>query len=1360
MLIQSFNRLVSPLTRRVRLRTVLIVPFMIQLLATVGLTGYLSWRNGQRAVNDVASQLCNEVTKRVQLRLKDYLEKPYLITRLNHRSARLGILSFEDKQFSEYLLWEQIQLFNSVYAIYFGSEEGEFIYVKREADGSSVARQVEFSPERYSYRLDEQGNRNEFLGVDEYDPRVRPWYVNTILTEKPNWSKIYTFTGGELGITASNLFYDSRGNFRGVIGVDIVLSLVGNYLKDINISENSQVFIVERSGLLVANSTGEEPFIFNDNDKQAQRLAAINSENQLIAETTKHLIERYEHLSKIKQSQQLDFQSNDQRKFVQVVPYQDQLGLDWLIVVVVPEDDFMGKIQANTRTTILLCLVAFMIAFGIGILTAQWVTKPILGLNRAAKAISEGKWNYQVDSSHCDEVRELAESFQCMGEQLQEYFSTLEAKNIAMQQLNERLIHSENRLYQFLESLPVGVLVYDNFQDKLTFMNKTAKKLFNKGIIPNTSLEKFSEIYQLYLAGTDQIYPSKALPLIRALKGKSLKTENLEIRHHNEIIPCEVLAKPIYDCDQNIIYAVVVFEDITERKQAEAERHNFTAQLKLKNEALERLDKLKDEFLANTSHELRTPLNGMIGIAESMLEGATGTLSDLQRKNLMMIAHSGHRLSTLVNDILDFSKLRHNTIRLQVKPTGLREITEIVLTLNQSFVRNKDLQLINNISPDLPLVQADENRLQQILHNLIGNAVKFTEIGSITVSAQVISWDENSDNHQPKVDQKAANSQVAVTVSDTGIGIPADKINRIFESFEQADGSTARQFSGTGLGLAVTKQLVELHGGKIWVESIENVGSYFTFTLPIATEEQAVKLDHSSVLIHRSAVVSLEDFVEDQNHTESNRILPHLTQNSTTSLNNNQFKILIVDDDPINLQVLVNYLCLQNYAVTQASSGIEAMEILEAGYLPDLILLDVMMPRMTGYEVTRRIRETWPPHQLPIMMLTAKNQVSDLVAGLEVGANDYLSKPLNKDELLARIKTHIRIKQLRTEKAHIRKTFGRYVTDEVVTNLLESAEGLKLGGERRKITLLTSDVRGFTAISERLNPEEVVKVLNFYLSKMADVITAYRGTIDEFMGDGILVLFGAPKSRKNDTERAVACAVAMQLEMISVNQQLIEWSLPPLEMGIGINTGEVVVGNIGSEKRTKYGVVGNQVNLTYRIESYSTGGQILVSESTFNEVCSRIQVVGKNQVQPKGVKQPITIYEVGGISGKYNLFLQQEKEVFLPLRQPVSVNYTILEGKHVGENVFQGHIVELSAKCAKISSCQAERDCVPLPLTNIKLNLTWADSTLTSEDIYAKVLEEPADVGSFYIRFTAKPPEVKVRLQRLYEDLLKQAKSG
>lgn len=161
---------------------------------------------------------------------------------------------------------------------------------------------------------------------------------------------------------------------------------------------------------------------------------------------------------------------------------------------------------------------------------------------------------------------------------------------------------------------------------------------------------------------------------------------------------------------------------------------------------------------------------------------------------------------------------------------------------------------------------------------------------------------------------------------------------------------------------------------------------------------------------------------------------------------------------------------------------------------------------MTGYEVTQKIRKIWQLHQLPIMMLTAKNRVSDLVVGLEVGANDYLSKPFHKEELLARIKTHINIKKLRTEKAHIRQTFGRYVTDEVVSNILETPEGLRLGGERRKITIITSDIRGFTSIYERLAPEEVVTIINFYLSSMADIITSFYGTIDEFMGDGILVL--------------------------------------------------------------------------------------------------------------------------------------------------------------------------------------------------------------------------------------------------------------
>ncbi|MGC9526719.1 MAG: CHASE2 domain-containing protein [Limnospira sp.] len=331
----------------------------------------------------------------------------------------------------------------------------------------------------------------------------------------------------------------------------------------------------------------------------------------------------------------------------------------------------------------------------------------------------------------------------------------------------------------------------------------------------------------------------------------------------------------------------------------------------------------------------------------------------------------------------------------------------------------------------------------------------------------------------------------------------------------------------------------------------------------------------------------------------------------------------------------------------------------------------------------------------------------------------------------------------------IRRTFGRYLSNEIVATLLEHPEGLKMGGERRRITILTSDLRGFTALSERLPPEEVVQVLNFYLSYMADVITSYQGTIDEFMGDGILVLFGAPTLREDDAERAIACAVAMQLAMVKVNKQMQAWELPPLEMGIGINTGEVVVGNLGSEKRTKYGVVGSHVNLTYRIESYTTGGQIIISEETLQEAGEDlIKIESKKLVQPKGVKHPIAIYEVAGIGGKYNLFMPKETEIFYPLSQSISLQYTVLEGKHVGENLFSGRLLKLSDRGALIGA-EEGTDSLPIMLTNIKINLKSSDAEI-GEDIYAKVLEKRAEKGKFYIRFTSRPPAVEAKLNEVY----------
>lgn len=346
---------------------------------------------------------------------------------------------------------------------------------------------------------------------------------------------------------------------------------------------------------------------------------------------------------------------------------------------------------------------------------------------------------------------------------------------------------------------------------------------------------------------------------------------------------------------------------------------------------------------------------------------------------------------------------------------------------------------------------------------------------------------------------------------------------------------------------------------------------------------------------------------------------------------------------------------------------------------------------------------------------------------------------------------------------NLRATFGRYVTDDVVANLLENPDGAKLGGERRLITILTSDLRGFTALAERLSPEEVVKILNIYLGMMAEIISSYQGTINEFMGDGILVLFGAPILREDDPERAVACAIAMQLAMTEVNQEMQKLGRSELGMGIGINTGEVVVGNIGSAKRTKYGVVGSQVNLTYRIESYTTAGQILISAATYQAVTnqqtnslvnpqtklqSKLQIESSKQVTPKGVKEPITIYSVRGIRGKYQLNLTEKKpDLLYNLPVPLVFHFAILDGKDVSPTAIPATLIKLGHRSAEIAS-----SIIPVDLTNIKINLTLVgESTLAGEDIYAKVLGQQGENGNLGIIFTDLSPKAELLFSSIYK---------
>jgi adenylate cyclase len=323
------------------------------------------------------------------------------------------------------------------------------------------------------------------------------------------------------------------------------------------------------------------------------------------------------------------------------------------------------------------------------------------------------------------------------------------------------------------------------------------------------------------------------------------------------------------------------------------------------------------------------------------------------------------------------------------------------------------------------------------------------------------------------------------------------------------------------------------------------------------------------------------------------------------------------------------------------------------------------------------------------------------------------------------------LKKLEVRNRFIRETFGRYLSDDVVNNLLDAPEGLRLGGEKREVTIMMSDLRGFTAMSEVHDAELIVSMLNHYLGTMTDIIVRHGGTIDEFIGDGILVFFGAPQRRDDDAERAVACALEMQLAMTGINAWNAAHGLPTVDMGIGLNTGEVIVGNIGSQKRAKYGAVGSHVNLTGRVESYTVGGQILISETTRRALKTPLEIASEMRVEPKGVKAPISIFEVVGIGAPYNLRLAQDDASLVTLAAPLAVSFVSLDGKDATGEAVPGQLTRVSEREAELVTGREL-----MPMTNVRLRLT----SHPAEDVYAKVLARAASTAdAVVLRFTALP---------------------
>jgi adenylate cyclase len=451
--------------------------------------------------------------------------------------------------------------------------------------------------------------------------------------------------------------------------------------------------------------------------------------------------------------------------------------------------------------------------------------------------------------------------------------------------------------------------------------------------------------------------------------------------------------------------------------------------------------------------------------------------------------------------------------------------------------------------------------------------------------------------------------------------------------------------------------------------------------------------------------------------------------------------VLLVDDQAIIFEAVRRMFDgaadLELHYCSDPAEALEMATLVE----PHVILQDLVMPQLAGLTLTRYFRAHPSTRDVPLIVLSSKEEPAVKAEAFALGANDYMVKLPDKLELLARVRYHAQgyinllqrneafaaleesRQQLEVRNRFIRETFGRYLSDAVVSSLLETEAGLQMGGEKRKVTIMMSDLRGFTRVAEVLPPEKVVLLINNFLEAMTEVIVEHQGTIDEFIGDAILVLFGAPIACDDDAWRAVRCAVSMQLAMAEVNAKNERDGLPRVEMGIGVNTGEVVVGNIGSHKRAKYGAVGAAVNVTSRIESCTVGGQILISAATREELGDAVEIEGRTEVSVKGVATPVAIYEVGGIDG---LRVPMHKSRSIALPEPVPVSFSVVEGKNDSGTLVSGLIVRCSTVDADIQAP------APAPLTNLKLQIAGVG------DVYAKVIRE-VGADRFNVRFTSTP---------------------